>query len=119
MKDYRISLLLDFYGELLTDKQRDAVEMYYNEDLSLAEIAEHTGTTRQGVRDAVKRAETLLLSLEKSLGLSTRFDEIKAIAAEISIAAQSIAEENRRIAASAEIDAQARSIISLAERICR
>jgi predicted DNA-binding protein YlxM (UPF0122 family) len=117
-KDLRISLLLDFYRELLTDKQRDAVEMYYDADLSLAEIAEHTGTTRQGVRDTVKRAEAQLISLENSLGLATRFSEISRLAGEISEAARAIAEENRRIAASAAIDEHARRIVALAEEIC-
>ena len=56
-KNLEISFLLDFYGDMLTDKQRDVVELYYNEDLSLAEIAAHSGITRQGVRDSIKRAE--------------------------------------------------------------
>ena len=49
-KNLEISLLLDFYGDMLTEKQRDVVELYYNEDLSLSEIAAHSGITRQGVR---------------------------------------------------------------------
>ena len=56
-KNLEISFLLDFYGDMLTDKQKDVVELYYNEDLSLAEIASHSGITRQGVRDSIKRAE--------------------------------------------------------------
>ena len=56
-KDLRITFLLDFYGDMLTEKQREVVECYYNEDLSLAEIAEEKGITRQGVRDGIKRAE--------------------------------------------------------------
>ena len=54
-KDLTVSYLLDFYGDVLTDKQRDVMEQYYNDDLSLAEIAENFGITRQGVRDAIKR----------------------------------------------------------------
>ena len=64
-KDMQISLLLDFYGDMLTEKQRDVIELYYNEDLSLAEIAAHSKITRQGVRDSIKRAESTLLDLEK------------------------------------------------------
>ena len=52
-----ITILLDFYGDMLTAKQRDFINLYYNDDLSLAEIAENEGITRQGVRDAIKRAE--------------------------------------------------------------
>ena len=52
-KDYRISYLLDYYGNILSETQKDAIDLYYNEDLSLAEIADHIGITRQGVRDAI------------------------------------------------------------------
>jgi len=74
-KDYRISYLLDFYGNMLTDKQKDAIDLYYNEDLSLAEIADHVGITRQGVRDAIKRGEETLTELESKLGFAKRCDE--------------------------------------------
>ena len=53
-KNFEISLLLDFYGDMLTEKQRDMVDYYYNDDLSLSEIAENEGITRQGVRDSIK-----------------------------------------------------------------
>ena len=69
-KDLRITFLLDFYGDMLTEKQREVVECYYNEDLSLAEIAEEKGITRQGVRDGIKRAEQQLLEMEERLGLA-------------------------------------------------
>lgn len=72
-KNLDVSVLLDFYGELLTEKQRDAIELYYNEDLSLAEISEHQGISRQGVRDAIKRGEAALLELEAKLKLSEKF----------------------------------------------
>ena len=71
-KDLRITFLLDFYGDMLTEKQREVVECYYNEDLSLAEIAEEKGITRQGVRDGIKRAEQQLLEMEERLGLAQR-----------------------------------------------
>ena len=76
-KNLKVSYLLDFYGALLTDKQRDAVDLYYNEDLSLAEIAEHTQITRQGVRDAIKRGEELLFMLEEKLGFARKSGEFQ------------------------------------------
>ena len=76
-KDLQISFLLDFYGEMLTEKQREMIEFYYNEDLSLAEIADDQGITRQGVRDSIKRAESQLLEMEERLGLAKRFLEMR------------------------------------------
>ena len=72
-KDLEISFLLDFYGDMLTEKQREVIEFYYNEDLSLSEIADNEGITRQGVRDSIKRAEAQLLDMEQRLGLAKRF----------------------------------------------
>ena len=72
-KNMNISFLLDFYGEVLSDKQREILDLYYNEDLSLAEIAESNGLTRQGVRHVIKKAEDELLLLENKLGLANRF----------------------------------------------
>ena len=71
-----LCLLFDFYGEMLTDKQRELFDLYYNEDLSLSEIAEHAGITRQGVRDAVVRAEHMLTALEDKLHLVSRYGKI-------------------------------------------
>ena len=65
MKNLHISALLDVYGEFLSEKQRSVTEHYFNDDLSLAEIAENEGITRQGVNDLIKRAEALLLELEE------------------------------------------------------
>lgn len=70
---FQMSLLFDFYGELLTDKQRELFDLYYNEDLSLTEIAEHAGISRQGVRDAIVRGETLLRDTEDKLGFVARY----------------------------------------------
>ena len=76
-KDLSIAMLYDFYGELLTPKQAQAIDLYYNEDLSLAEIAEPLEISRQGVRDAIKRGEKLLFSLEEQLGLVNRFMDLE------------------------------------------
>lgn len=76
-KNLEISYLLDFYGDVLTDKQRDVMEQYYNDDLSLAEIAENFGITRQGVRDAIKRGEGILLELEQKVGFAGRYRAVQ------------------------------------------
>lgn len=71
-KDLKIGILLDYYGDMLTKSQRELSQMYYNDDLSLSEIAELTGITRQGVYDSVKRSEAVLLELEEKLKLLTK-----------------------------------------------
>jgi len=68
-------MLLDFYGELLTEKQRECFDLHYNEDLSLAEIAEQCGISRQGVWDNIRRAEQALNDIEQKTGLVARFSE--------------------------------------------
>lgn len=78
-KNMRYSLLLDFYGELLPSAQRDMIDLYYNEDLSLSEIAEQVGITRQGVRDSVRRAEDLLSDFEEKLGMAGRFARLSEV----------------------------------------
>ena len=75
-KNVNISLLIDFYGDMLSEKQREAMELYYNEDLSLAEVADITGLTRPGVRDRLVKSETILCNLEEKLGLLKRFEEM-------------------------------------------
>lgn len=68
-KDLRLSLYYDFYGSFLTDKQAKVFELYYNDDYSLAEIAQECGVTRQGVLDTLKRAQAKLEDMEQKLGL--------------------------------------------------
>lgn len=67
-KDLELAYLMDTYGPALTDKQREMLALYYDEDLSLAEIAANCGISRQGVRDAIKRGEAALFELEARLG---------------------------------------------------
>ena len=69
------SMLLDFYGELLTDKQRECFDLHYNEDLSLSEIAEQLGISRQGVWDNIRRAESAMKEIEEKTGLIRRFED--------------------------------------------
>ena len=72
-KDMKISFLLDFYGEVLSERRRTVLEYYYNDDLSLSEIAQDIGISRQGVRDLIKKAEEELHFYEEKLGLAERF----------------------------------------------
>jgi len=72
-KDMKIGFLLDFYGEVLSERKRTVLDYYYNDDLSLAEIAEEIGISRQGVRDLIKKAEEELHFYEEKLGLAERF----------------------------------------------
>lgn len=72
-----IGFLLDFYGDVLSERKRTVLDDYYNQDLSLAEIAEEIGISRQGVRELIKKAEEELLFYEEKLGLAKRFKEAK------------------------------------------
>ncbi len=76
-KNIEVSLLFDFYGELLKPSVKAAIDLYYNDDLSLAEIADETGITRQGVRDSIKRGELALFEFEQKLGLFARFGQLE------------------------------------------
>ncbi len=103
MKDLKISLLMDFYGGILTDKQLDALELYYNEDLSLAEIAQHTKITRQGVRDSIKRGEAILLEMEEKLGFYKKYAQVDDKAAAVINLTENIKDINSRHSYSKEI----------------
>ena len=116
-KNMEISLLFDFYGVMLTDKQRDVVELYYNDDLSLSEIAENEGITRQGVRDSIKRAEGQLLEMEERLGLARRFRAMKEGFESIRLAASDIQELNARYGFSREIEDRAKTILDLSRQL--
>ena len=76
-KTAQMGLLFSFYRNMLTNRQIECVDLYYNEDLSLAEISEHLGITRQGVRDNIKKAERTMIETEQKLGLASRFLLIK------------------------------------------
>ena len=110
-------MLYDFYGDLLTEKQQEVIELYYNEDLSLAEIASHSGITRQGVRDSIKRAEFQLTEFEEQLGLAGRFREIKSQLEEIKKNAFEIEQINSRLYNSNEISSRLEKIKALAQHV--
>ena len=78
-----IGLYNDYYGALLTDYQRELVDMYYNRDMSLGEIAEAHSISPQGVSDALKRAERTLTETERKLKLVEKSDKLRALLDEI------------------------------------
>lgn len=83
MKDLRFARLLELYGCMLTEKQRCAAEAYYWEDMSLSEIAEEMGITRQGVRENIKHGEQTLEDMEKKLMLMKKTENVSGIFEEI------------------------------------
>lgn len=74
---YKISLLLDFYGQMLTKRQYEILDLHYNSDYSLGEIAEELDISRQGVYDNIKRGKAALFDMESKLGLVSRFSRQK------------------------------------------
>lgn len=80
MKELYVSALLDVYGDFLSEKQKSLTEYYYNDDLSLSEIAENEGITRQGVNDLIKRAVAQMSALEEKCGYCKSFLTLKKLA---------------------------------------
>lgn len=93
---FRMTMLFDFYGELLTDRQKEFYDLYYNEDLSLSEIAENYGISRQGVRDVIVRAENYMTEIEDKTGLIKRFMQLQPHVKKITDAAEQIKQLNFR-----------------------
>ena len=116
-KPLEMSLLFDFYGETLTEKQRELFDLYYNEDLSLAEIAEHAGITRQGVRDSIKRAEHALREMEDKLGLVARYGGTERCAEELMREVERLRALNADTLHSSEAEAIASRMASLLDQL--
>ncbi len=76
-KNLQIGYLLDFYGDILSERKRSVMDMYYNEDLSLSEIAAEIGISRQGVRDMIKKTEDELFFYEHKLGLAKKLKTVE------------------------------------------
>lgn len=110
-----VSFLLDFYGDMLTQKQRDFLVYYYDDDLSLSEIAENEGITRQGVRDTIKRAENQLFEMEKALHFAEHYKQLRQGLNEIKQSAEKINEYNLSHSLSREINDNVSKIKSTAD----
>lgn len=75
-KNIENAILLDTYGSMLTEKQYDTLSLYYDEDLSLSEIAENMGITRQGVHKCIRTSEEYLTQLEETLGFAEKYRRV-------------------------------------------
>ena len=106
-KSLEIGYLLDFYGEMLNERRRTVLDMYYNEDMSLSEIADALGITRQGARDLIKKAGDELLLFEEKLGMAKKFR----LLCECTDRAESIIKSSMNDTALLEIISEIRSII--------
>ena len=117
-KNLQISYLLDFYGDMLTEKQRDAMEQYYNDDLSLAEIAANLDITRQGVRDSIKRGEGILLELEQKVGFAARYQAVSEAHARLEALARNIRFANKSsYSFSDEIEKASAEMLAILDRL--
>ena len=115
---YRMAMLFDFYGDVLTDRQKEFYDLYYNEDLSLGEIAENYGITRLGVRDVIVRAEAVLTELEDKTGLIKRFHATRRQLEQLLQDANRMAELTVRLD-SAELESLALRIRDAAENLLK
>lgn len=114
-KNLNISNLLDIYGKALTDKQRDVLELYYNDDLSLSEIAEDLGISRQGVRDTIKRGEEALESFEELFGLQNIYNKYDNFLNQVDSQAKTILKQCKAVAYSNSIAVKAEALIKFIE----
>lgn len=114
---YRMAMLYDFYGDLLTDRQKEFYDLYYNEDLSLAEIAENYGITRQGVRDVIVRAEAILTELEDKTGIIKRFHKMQQQFLEVEEAVNAIAQRNDQRWQDDEVEIQCNRIRGVLDQL--
>ena len=102
-KELKFVLLLDCYGDLLTDHQRNVMELYYCDDLSLAEIGEPMGITRQAVRSLIKRTEDLLSDYEDKLHFAEKLRNMRSCFGRISEIAENISDPDIKNAINSQI----------------
>ncbi|MBQ7412473.1 MAG: DNA-binding protein [Clostridia bacterium] len=114
-KNLNISLLLDFYGDILTERQKDMLDFYYNDDLSLAEIADNYDISRQGVRSVLKKGENILINMEEKLHLAERFSSVQEKSSKIASELEEISRHINNEEISAKIIALIEQIKELAD----
>ena len=114
---YRMAMLYDFYGDVLTERQKEFYDLYYNEDLSLGEIAENYGITRQGVRDVIVRAEAILTELEDKTGIIKRFHKMQQQFLEVEEAVNAIAQRNEQRWQDDEVEIQCGRIRGILDQL--
>ena len=112
MDALQMTLLFDYYGELLTDRQRMCFDLRHNQDLSLAEIAQELNVSRQGVHDNLSRAEALLMNMEEKTGCVRRDLQCRKAARQIILAAEKLANNDDQI-----VSDLANQILVLAEAL--
>ena len=112
MDTLEMTLLFDYYGELLTERQRMCFDLRHNQDLSLAEIAEELNVSRQGVHDNLSRAEALLRNMEEKTGCVRRDLACRKAAQEIFEIAQKLLEY-----ADLQVSETGRQIMAVAEKL--
>ncbi|MGN0634350.1 MAG: YlxM family DNA-binding protein [Oscillospiraceae bacterium] len=115
-KNLQIGVLFDLYGGLLTERQYEMMSMYYNDDLSLSEIAEQFQISRQGVHDAIKRSEESLMHYDSVLGLADIEKQHKAQLVEFKQQALEALDECRKVSFGKNI---ADKVIALLENLDR
>lgn len=111
-KNLEMVFLMDVYGPALTQKQREVLEYYYCDDLSLAEISQNSGISRQGVRDSIKRGEGIMLELEQELGFAGRLKIQQQDCERILASAELIKNENNAFVRSDTIAHEIEKIIA-------
>jgi predicted DNA-binding protein YlxM (UPF0122 family) len=112
-KNLEFVTLLDFYGEVLTEKQHDVMQQYYYHDLSLAEIGENFDISRQGVRDSLKRSEAILLELEEKIGFAKRDKVVRTSLANLLALAENINDVNLKFGKNESIKQSANEMLSI------
>ncbi len=115
-KDLNYAMLLDCYGDLLTDKQRDIMQLYYYEDLSLSEIAENENITRQGVHDAIKHAEQYLANFEEKVGFVSKMTTLRELMIKMRQCAESVESCNSKFTNSKNISQSTEEIFHCIEQ---